>query len=57
MYHIVWIQRYRYEVLVKGVVEYLMVKLDEIRKQNTGRGLSLMRWSLFYLIGLGRCDD
>jgi len=50
MYHIVWIQRYRYEVLVKGVVEYLMVKLDEIRKQNTGRGLNLMRWSLFYLI-------
>ncbi len=32
MYHIVWIPRYRYEVLVKGVVEYLMVKLDEIRK-------------------------
>ncbi len=33
MYHIVWIPRYRYEVLVKGVDEYLRVKLDEIRKR------------------------
>lgn len=33
MYHIVWIPRYRYEVLVKGVDEYLKVKLDEIRKR------------------------
>ena len=33
MYHIVWIPRYRYKVLVKGVDEYLMIKLDEIRKK------------------------
>ena len=33
MYHIVWIPRYRYAVLVKGVAEYLLVKLDEVRKQ------------------------
>jgi len=32
MYHIVWIPRYRYKVLVKGVAEYLAIKLDEIRK-------------------------
>ena len=31
-YHIVWIPRYRYAVLTKGVKEYLEVKLDEIRK-------------------------
>ena len=33
MYHIVWIPRYRYKVLVKGVDKYLIVKLDEIRKK------------------------
>ena len=33
MYHIVWIPRYRYAVLVKGVAEYLLIKLDEVRKQ------------------------
>lgn len=33
MYHVVWIPRYRYEVLVKGVDKYLEVKLDEIRKR------------------------
>ena len=32
MYHIVWIPRYRYEVLVDGVDKYLLIKLDEIRK-------------------------
>ncbi len=32
MYHIVWIPRYRYEVLVKGVDEYLLKQMDEIRK-------------------------
>ena len=32
MYHIVWIPRYRYKVLVKGVREYLLVKMDEVRK-------------------------
>ena len=32
MYHMVWIPRYRYKVLVKGVDEYLMKKMDEIRK-------------------------
>lgn len=32
MYHIVWIPRYRYEVLVKGVDKYLLKKMDEIRK-------------------------
>ena len=31
-YHIVWIPRYRYEVLVEGVAEYLLIKLKEIRK-------------------------
>jgi putative transposase len=29
----VWIPRYRYKVLVKGVGEYLMKKMDEIRKR------------------------
>ena len=33
MYHIVWIPRYRYKVLVEGVKEYLLIKLDEVRKQ------------------------
>ena len=28
----VWIPRYRYKVLVKGVDEYLLTKMDEIRK-------------------------
>ena len=28
----VWIPRYRYKVLVKGVDEYLLKKMDEIRK-------------------------
>ena len=32
MYHIVWIARYRYQVLVNGVDEYLKIKMDEIRK-------------------------
>lgn len=32
MYHIVWIPRYRYEILTKGVDKYLEIKLDEIRK-------------------------
>ena len=32
MYHMVWIPRYRYKVLVKGVDEYLLIKMDEIRK-------------------------
>lgn len=32
MYHIVWIPRYRYSVLVKGVDKYLLIKMDEIRK-------------------------
>lgn len=32
MYHIVWIPRYRYEVLAKGVDSYLLIKLDEVRK-------------------------
>ena len=31
-YHIVWIPRYRYPVLTKGVDKYLEIKLDEIRK-------------------------
>lgn len=31
-YHIVWIPRYRYKVLVDGVVEYLLLKMDEVRK-------------------------
>ena len=33
MYHIVWIPRYRYAVLVRGVDQYLLTKLDEVRKQ------------------------
>ena len=32
MYHIVWIPRYRFKVLVDGVDKYLMIKLDEVRK-------------------------
>jgi len=28
----VWIPRYRYKILVKGVDEYLIKKMDEIRK-------------------------
>lgn len=32
MYHIVWIHRYRYKVLVDGVDEYLKIKMDEVRK-------------------------
>ena|ERR1035437_2094525 len=31
-YHIVWIPRYRYKILVKGVDEYLKIKLLEVRK-------------------------
>ena len=31
-YHIVFIPRYRYKVLVKGVDEYLKIKLEEVRK-------------------------
>ena len=31
-YHIVWIPRYRYKVLVDGVKEYLLLKMDEVRK-------------------------
>src|SRR5262245_30615332 len=33
MYHIVWIPRYRYQILVNGVDEYLKIKMDEIRKR------------------------
>ena len=32
MYHIVFIPRFRYHVLGNGVREYLLVKLDEVRK-------------------------
>ena len=32
MYHIVWIPRYRYKILVKGVDKYLLTKMDEVRK-------------------------
>ena len=31
-YHIVWIPKYRYKVLVDGVKEYLLIKMDEVRK-------------------------
>jgi len=31
-YHFVWITRYRYKVLTKGVKEYLKIKLEEVRK-------------------------
>jgi len=31
-YHIVWIPRYRYSVLTKGVAAYLKIKLGEVRK-------------------------
>jgi len=31
-YHIVWITRYRRKILVKGVRNYLKIKLKEIRK-------------------------
>jgi len=33
MYHIVWIPRYRYKILVNGVDEYLVTKMDEVRKK------------------------
>ena len=33
MYHIVWIPRYRYKVLVNGVDEYLLTKMEEVRKR------------------------
>jgi REP element-mobilizing transposase RayT len=33
MYHIVWRPRYRFKVLIKGVDEYLTIKMDEIRKR------------------------
>jgi putative transposase len=32
MYHLVWIPRYRYSMLVEGVAQYLLIKLDEVRK-------------------------
>jgi len=32
MYHVVWIPRYRFKVLVPGVAKYLSIKLDEVRK-------------------------
>ena len=32
MYHIVWIPRYRFSVLVDGVDAYLLILLDEVRK-------------------------
>ena len=32
MYHIVWIPRFRYSVLVEGVDQYLLILLDEVRK-------------------------
>ena len=32
MYHVVWIPRYRYHVLQKGVDKYLLILLDEVRK-------------------------
>ena len=31
-YHIVWIPRYRYKVLTTGIKEYLLIKMDEVRK-------------------------
>jgi putative transposase len=31
-YHLVWIPRYRYEILTNGVAKYLKIKLDEVRK-------------------------
>ncbi len=33
VYHLVWIPKYRYAVLVRGVDRYLLIKLDEVRKQ------------------------
>jgi putative transposase len=31
-YHIVWIPRFRRKILVPGVADYLVTKLDEVRK-------------------------
>ena len=31
-YHIVWIPKYRYKILVDGVKEYVLHKMDEVRK-------------------------
>ena len=33
-YHVVWITRYRYEVLTTGVKKYLEIKFDEVRKHH-----------------------
>ena len=33
-YHVVWITRYRYEVLTTGVKKYLEIKFDEVRKYH-----------------------
>jgi putative transposase len=31
-YHVVWITKYRYKVLVEGVKEYVLLKIKEVRK-------------------------
>ena len=46
MYDIVWIPRYRYAVLVNGVDQYLLRKLDEVRKEYPIRRSSM--WSVMY---------
>ena len=31
-YHVVWITKYRYKILVEGVKEYVLLKIKEVRK-------------------------
>ena len=33
-YHLIWIPKFRYEVLVRGVADYLKIKLLEVRKYH-----------------------
>ena len=33
-YHLIWIPKFRYEVLVEGVAKFLEIKLQEVRKHH-----------------------
>lgn len=54
MCHMVWIPRYRYKVLVKGVDEYMLKKMGEIRKRYYGREEI---WSAGYFVSTGGLDE
>jgi len=54
-YHIVWITRYRRKILVKGVKDYLKIRLLEIRKYYPGweyleMGIDLNHIHLYIII-------